>query len=440
MWSSARSDRRSEPWPRCRTSAPPTPPGFGSSWSRGAAPSNGESELRKIIAGRLGDSAEIGYAFREEGIGLGEILGTGGAEFGLGVVAERPRDALAAADDLLGELRGVEGLVDLQMDRVLGTTNVVVRLDREEILRHGLDPDRMARELQARVAGIEATFFNEVDQRIDIAIRLPLDERRSLAAALATSIRLDGGQTVPLSTFLDLAEERPVRELKRRNQQRWVTISGNLEGRGIDSVWEETEAIAERTLGGGVQIIEEGERQEMRRSFRDLGLAMVLAMLLVYMILAGQFESFLDPLLIAAVIPIGLGGAVIAIGVTGGSVNVLSLIGALALLGIAVNDAIVKVDTIRRLRAGGLPGGEAILEASRLRLRPILMTSATTVLAMVPMAIGLGSGEQLQRPLAITIIGGLTLTTLLTLFVTPALYRLAHRIERPPAGAAHRPS
>ena len=390
-------------------------------------------ELRELIAERLAQSAEITYAFREEGIGLGEILGTGGAEFSLGVIAERSRDSLEAAEELLAELRGIDGLVDLQMDRVLGTTNVVVRLDREEILRQGLDPDRMARELQARVAGIEATFFNEVDQRIDIAIRLPLDERRNLSSALATSVPLAGGQSVPLSTFLVMEEERPVRELKRRNQQRWVTISGNLDGRSIDSVWEEAEAIAQRTLSGGVQIIEEGERQEMRRSFRDLGMAMVLAMLLVYMILAGQFESFLDPLLIAAVIPIGLAGATVAIGSTGGSINILSLIGVLALLGIAVNDAIVKVDTIRRLRSEGLPGDQAILEASRLRLRPILMTSATTVLAMLPMAIGLGSGEQLQRPLAITIIGGLTLTTLLTLYVTPALYQMAHRIERPKA-------
>jgi HAE1 family hydrophobic/amphiphilic exporter-1 len=388
-------------------------------------------ELREILAERLNRSAEVTYAFREEGIGLGEILGTGGADFMVGVISEQPFEALDAAHALLDELDGVQGLGDLQMDRVLGTTNVVVRLDREEILRQGLDPERMARELQARVAGIEATFFNEVDQRIDIAIRLPLDERRDLASALATSIRLDSGQTVPLSRFLILEEQKPVRELKRRNQQRWVTISGNLEGRGIESVWAETEEIAARVLPGGVQIIEEGERKEMRRSFRDLGMAMVLAMLLVYMILAGQFESFLDPLLIAAVIPIGLAGAAVAIGVTGGSLNVLSMIGALALLGIAVNDAIVKVDTIRRLRTEGLPGSEAILEASRLRLRPILMTSATTVLAMVPMAIGLGTGEQLQRPLAITIIGGLSLTTLLTLFATPALYQLAHRIGRP---------
>ena len=189
--------------------------------------------------------------------------------------------------------------------------------------------------------------------------------------------------------------------------------------------------MVESGIDPSIRVVESGDRLEMQRSFRDLGMAMLLAALLVYMILAAQFESFLDPLLIAAVIPIGLAGSVVAIGVTGGTINVLSLIGILALLGIAVNDAIIKVDTMRRLREEGLPGEQAILEASRLRLRPILMTSATTVLAMVPMAIGLGSGEQLQRPLAITIIGGLTLTTALTLFFTPLFYRVAHRIGRP---------
>jgi HAE1 family hydrophobic/amphiphilic exporter-1 len=121
----------------------------------------------------------------------------------------------------------------------------------------------------------------------------------------------------------------------------------------------------------------------------------------------------------------------VAIAITNGSINVLSLIGMVALLGIAVNDAIIKVDTMRRPRSEGVDGYEAILTASRLRLRPILMTSATTILAMIPMAIGMGSGEQLQRPLAMTIIGGLFVATLLTLFYTPILYQLAHRIRRP---------
>jgi HAE1 family hydrophobic/amphiphilic exporter-1 len=169
----------------------------------------------------------------------------------------------------------------------------------------------------------------------------------------------------------------------------------------------------------------------MVRSFRDLIWAMLLAIALVYMILAAQFESFIDPLLIAMVLPIGLAGSLFTIAITAQSVNILSIIGMLALLGISVNDAIIKVDTMRRLRLEGMPGYEAIMEASRLRFRPILMTSATTILAMAPMAIGIGSGEQLQRPLALTIMGGLFLTTSLTLFYTPLVYRLAHRIRRP---------
>jgi len=392
--------------------------------------------LQQAITERLNRVTEMQFAFREEGIGLGEILGSGGAEFAMGVLAEDPLDAVNAADRLLQELDDVQGLSELSVDRVLGTPNVVVRLNREEIVRAGLDPDRLARELRARIAGIEATFFNEIDQRIDIAVRFPREERIDLNAALGSPVRLSNGQTVPLRSFLVLTDERPVRELVRRDQRRMVTITGDVHGRSIDDVWADTRSVVDRVgLADGVRVVQEGERKEMLRSFRDLGMAMILAVLLVYMILAAQFESFLDPLIIAAVIPMGLAGAAVAIGVSGGTVNILSLIGVLALLGIAVNDAIVKIDTIRRLREEGMPAGAAILEASRLRLRPILMTSATTVLAMVPMAIGLGSGEQLQRPLAITIIGGLSLTTLLTLYYTPLMYRLAHRIGPPEAGA-----
>ena len=393
-----------------------------------------QERITKRLVERMSD---IQFAFREEGIGLGEILATGGAEFSIGVLAEDPMEAVAAAEQLKEDFEQIEGLRDLQVDRVQGTPNVVVRLDREEILRSGLDPDRIGRELRARIAGVEATSFNEVEQRIDISVRFPRDERIDLASALASPVRLANGQQVALRRFLQLTEERPVRELSRQNQRRMVKVTGDVVGRGIDDVWEDAQRLVdERGPGAGIRIVESGERAEMLRSFRDLGMAMLLAVLLVYMILAAQFESFLDPLLIAAVIPIGLGGSIVAIGLSGGTFNILSMIGTLALLGIAVNDAIVKVDTIRRLRGEGLPGGEAILEASRLRLRPILMTSVTTVLAMVPMAIGMGSGEQLQRPLAITIIGGLSLTTATTLYFTPILYQVAHRIPRPGVSAS----
>jgi HAE1 family hydrophobic/amphiphilic exporter-1 len=389
--------------------------------------------LQAEITERLEQTlTDVKWAFREEGVGLGEILsGGGGSGFQMGVMAEDPREALAAGRQIELALQGIEGMQELRMDRVLGAPNVVIGIDREEALRSGLDPDRLARELRARIAGVEATTFNEIEQRIDIAVRFDRETREDLTIALSAPVEIEGGRRLPLSNFVRVTEEQPVRELVRRDQRRMVTISGDVVGRSLDDIWVEArERVAALGLPPSVRAIEAGERQEMRQSFRDLGLALVLAIILVYMILAAQFESFLDPLLIAAVIPIGFGGAAIALAVTAGSINIMSLIGVLALLGIAVNDAIVKVDTIRRGRQDeGLSGWDAIMRASRLRLRPIIMTSATTILAMLPMAIGLGSGEQLQRPLAVTIIGGLALTTALTLIYTPMLYMVAHRIR-----------
>jgi HAE1 family hydrophobic/amphiphilic exporter-1 len=185
--------------------------------------------------------------------------------------------------------------------------------------------------------------------------------------------------------------------------------------------------LANLQVSEGVAFVPGGEQEEINSSFRDLGFALLLSALLVYMILAAQFESFLDPLIISAVLPVGITGALITLFLTGQTLNIISLIGMIALLGIAVNDAIVKVATIRRLREQGLGGREAILEASALRFRPILMTTVTTVLAMIPMGLGLGTGEQMQRPLAITIIGGLSIATLLTLFLTPVVYEMLHR-------------
>ncbi|MFQ5511875.1 MAG: efflux RND transporter permease subunit [Candidatus Krumholzibacteriia bacterium] len=386
--------------------------------------------IQREAVERLDKMPGLQYVFHEEGIGLRELLASDEAPFSLGVLAEDPIVALEYAQELMSRLDDRDAVDDPHIDRVIGTPNLVMRLDAEQIVRNGLDPDRVAREIRNRVRGVEATTFNEVDQRIDISVRIPRDQRRDLASALNSPIQLVSGETVPLRSFIDLSEETPVRELTRRNQQRMVTISADLRRGSLDEAWREAMAIADAMeLPPGVRIVSGGERSEMTRSFRDLGWAMALAVLLVYMILAAQFESFVDPLLIASVIPVGLAGSVTAVAVSRGSLNMLSMIGMVALIGIAVNDAIIKIDTIRRLRNQGMDGYGAILEASRLRLRPILMTSATTILAMVPMAIGIGSGEQLQRPLALTIIGGLFLTTSLTVMYTPLLYKVTHRIK-----------
>jgi len=172
-----------------------------------------------------------------------------------------------------------------------------------------------------------------------------------------------------------------------------------------------------------------GENEEMRRSFRDLAFAFALALMLVYMILAAQFESFVHPFTVIMAVPLALVGAVWALVVTGEGINTMSLIGVVILVGIVVNDSIVKVDFINRARRGGMALRAAILEAGRVRLRPIVMTTVTTVLGLMPMAMGLGRRADLRAPLAIAVIGGLSIATLLTLIVVPVVYSVVESVR-----------
>lgn len=385
-------------------------------------------EVKAALQTRLKTFSGAVWTFHDEGIGLGEILASGEAPFTLGVVSEDPAAARRVAESLLPLLADISGLTDLEMDRVQGNPTLRLSLDRERSLRYGIEPEFVASELRGRIQGTVATQFNEIDRRIDIAVRLPRDQRQNLDEVLASSITLPGGKTATLGTFVTQRVERPVREIVRRDQRRQITISGDVQGRGVDEVWADVLPILDQVEhSGGLVFVTGGEQEEISRSFRDLAWALALSALLVYMILAAQFESFIDPLIIAAVLPVGIMGAVITLMATGQTLNIISLIGLIALLGIAVNDAIVKVATIRRLRDNdGLSVRDAVLEAGRLRFRPIIMTTLTTVLAMVPMGIGLGTGEQIQRPLAITIIGGLSIATWLTLYLTPVIYELVH--------------
>lgn len=384
--------------------------------------------LRGRLLPRLDALAGTTYAFADEGVGLREVMASGEASFTLGIVAEDPAAAVAVADRLLPRLHDLRGLGSVAVERVLGNPTVEIAVDREKALRYGLEPDALARELRDRIQGTVATTYNEIEQRIDIAVRLPRDQRHDLDLVLGSPVQLPGGKSVPLSTFVSGSEGIPVREIVRRDQRRQVTISGDVEGRSVADAWAEVRPLlAGMAVPDGVSFVTGGEQEEINASFRSLGWALLLSCVLVYMILAAQFESFLDPFIVTAVLPVGIASALASLALAGQTLNIMSLIGLIALLGVDVNDAIVKVATIRDLRAEGLGGREAIREASRRRLRPILMTTVTTLVGLAPMALGLGSGDQMQRPLAITIIGGLGLSTVLTLFMTPALYEMIHR-------------
>ncbi|MFA9454180.1 MAG: efflux RND transporter permease subunit, partial [Candidatus Aminicenantaceae bacterium] len=221
---------------------------------------------------------------------------------------------------------------------------------------------------------------------------------------------------------------RGPKEIRRENQQREVLVTANLRGKKISQVVPEVEGkISELELPPGYRVVFSGEQEEMQRSFRSLIFAFVLATLLVYMIMAAQFESLKHPLLILFTLPMGLCGAIWALLITGQTLNVISVIGMVMLAGIVVNDAIVKVDYTNQLRRSGMGVRESIMQASQVRLRPILMTTVTTTLGLFPMSLGLGKGSELQQPLAISVIGGLLLATFLTLILIPMAYEIAEK-------------
>jgi HAE1 family hydrophobic/amphiphilic exporter-1 len=236
---------------------------------------------------------------------------------------------------------------------------------------------------------------------------------------------------VSLDAVADLVLVEGPAEIRRLDQERVVVITANLSGRDLGSAVTDIRVITDDiALPDGFDISIGGQNEEMERSFESMKFALLLAVFLVYLVMASQFESLLQPLVIMFTIPLGMVGSALALLLLDETVSVVVLIGLIMLAGIVVNNAIVLVDFINTLRRrDGLPKLEAVTEAGRLRLRPILMTTSTTVLALLPMAMGVGQGSEIRAPMAITVIGGLLLSTLLTLVVIPMMYTVLERGE-----------
>jgi HAE1 family hydrophobic/amphiphilic exporter-1 len=222
-------------------------------------------------------------------------------------------------------------------------------------------------------------------------------------------------------------------EIRRIGQKRAAVVAGNLSGRDMGAVATDVRAaLADLPLPATVTAALSGQEEELQRSFRSLALTAALAVFLVYLVMASQFESFLHPFVIIFTLPLGAIGAVAGLAVSGHTVNVVAVIGTVILAGIVVNNAIVLIDAVNQRRAAGATLKEALTDAGQARLRPILMTTGTTVFGLLPMALGLGEGAELRAPLAVTVIGGLVVATLLTLVVIPVVYSLVTRSQPVP--------
>lgn len=356
---------------------------------------------------------------------LGAMLGGGEADIAVRVRSEDLDLAFARADEIAGLLEGVGALGNVRVGTERGQPQLQVEIDRAACASYGIEPRVVAEHVERAMRGTVATEFVDFDRKIDVVVRYPSDLRYSRETLAALRV-----QGVPIRELIRVQETLAPSEVRREDQARVVPVYADVLRGGLDSAVEEVEAtLAPLPASSDVRWEVGGENEEMRRSFLDLAFAFGLALLLVYMILAAQFESFVHPLTILIAVPLALVGAVLALLLAGEGLNTMSLIGIVILVGIVVNDAIVKVDFIRQGRDRGEALRHAIVEAGRVRLRPIVMTTATTVLGLVPMALGIGRGADLRAPLAVAVIGGLVVATALTLIVVPVVYQTIERLR-----------
>ncbi len=336
------------------------------------------------------------------------------------------------ADEVMERLRGIEGLTDIRSSAEGGQPEIQIFFDRLRLAELGTTVQRIGELLRNKLQGEVATELARRDRKVDIRVRA-LDRERETLDDLKRMVVSPANYPVPV-VLENVATVRAVdgpAEIRRIDQERVAVISANIQGRDLGSVVADIESrLADMAMPEGFGLSMGGQNEEMVRSFDSMKFAISLAIFLVYLVMASQFESLLHPFVIMFTIPLGLVGSISALLITGETINVVVLIGLIMLAGIVVNNAIVLIDYVNQLRReSGMKKLEAVLRAGELRLRPILMTTSTTVLGLLPMALGLGEGAEIRAPMAITVIGGLILSTMLTLIIIPVVYTVFDRGE-----------
>jgi HAE1 family hydrophobic/amphiphilic exporter-1 len=332
------------------------------------------------------------------------------------------------AASAIAEMEGIPGLTDIKSSTEGGNPELQVRFDRDRLAAIGLNVNEVAEMIRAKVQGEIATDITRQDRSIDIRLRSQERYRDSVRDLRNLDIRRSGTSSIPLEAVAEVIETEGPAEIRRADGSRVAVITANIVDRDLGSVSADIESVLESLeLPLGFDWELGGQRQEMQTSFESMRLAILLAVFMVYLVMASQFESLLHPLVILVSVPFSVIGVLITLYLFQVTISVVVLIGAILLAGIVVNNAIILVDYTNQLRREGMAKVEALQRAGEVRLRPILMTTATTVLGLLPMALGLGEGSELRTPMALTVVGGLLTSTVLTLLVIPAVYSLVDR-------------
>ena len=395
------------------------------------------------------------------------------------IFAYEIEDQRVAAGLIADSMASIEGLRDVETTARLGSPEIQIRFDRRRLKRLGLREEQVSNVLRNKIRGNVASRYREGDRQIDILVRVDEPDRDAISDIESMVInsaprrspnpsgrvsendasstqestpredeaRGDGEPSadrrartpfvpIRLGQVAEVEVRRGPAEIRRIRSQRAAVVTANLSGRDLSGASAEIRAMLAELrpiLPVGATAGIGGQNQELEVSFRSLAFALALAVFLVYLVMASQFESLLHPFIILLTVPLGLVGVVFTLALTGVALSVIVLLGAVVLAGIAVNNGIVLLDYTNRLRAHGMSKRDALLCAGSIRLRPILMTSLTTLLGLLPLVFGWGEGDEVRMPMAVAVIGGLLTSTPFTLFVIPVVYELVDRKRFAPA-------
>lgn len=339
-------------------------------------------------------------------------------------------DGVVAGARTLGERMRQSGIfVDVDDDYQLGRPEISVSPDRARCQDLGVPAATVAEAVNALVGGVKAGKFSQGSRRVDMRVRLQSSDRLVPADLAGYRVRSASGDLIPLSTLVTVRERAVLQQISRKDQSRAIAVFANMapghsQGEGIAMV---------KQLGGeltGLTLREEGSTRQVAEIVAAFASAFALGLLFAWMILAAQFDSVLHPFTVMAILPLAIAGAVFSLAIGGHSLNVFSFIGILLLMGLVKKNSIILVDYAERGRRSGLSAGWAVLRAGAVRLRPILMTSAATAAAAVPIALGLGAGSELRQPMAVAVLGGVVVSTVLSLVAVPAVYVVLERLRR----------
>jgi len=322
-------------------------------------------------------------------------------------------------------------MVDVDTDYLTGVPEVRVRPDRHSAARHAVSIETIGRTINALIGGERVAKYTRGGRRYDVRVRLVPTQRTQAEDIERLWVWNNYGELVQLKDVVTITQQPALLTVTRKNRERAISLFANVApGKSQAAAIAEVKRLAQQVVPEGYHVVFGGSTQTFQESFRSLLFALVLGILVAYMVLGSQYNSYLHPITVLLALPFSISGALVALWMGRQSLNIYSFIGMILLMGIVKKNSILLVDFANQLREQGLAVHEALMEACPTRLRPILMTSISTVAAAVPPALALGPGAETRIPMAIAVIGGVILSTALTLFAVPCAYHLFAKIER----------